>query len=96
MSRYTEWRSGDFRRDFRHWTHVIFHAGLSDDYKVAMTNFTGMRRLRVTIGILMITGINQIAQPSELFINNMQIKIQHIHTHTYTFVTDGGTLRTSK
>lgn len=23
----------------RHWTHVIFHAGLSDDYDVAMTNF---------------------------------------------------------
>lgn len=27
----------------RHWTHVIFHAELSDDYKVAMTNFAETR-----------------------------------------------------
>lgn len=81
----------------RHWTHVIFHAGLSDDYEVAMTNFAGTRRPRVTIGILTITGTNQIAQPSELFINNTRIKnTSHTHIHTHarnTFVIHDGILR---
>jgi len=69
-----------------------FHAELSDDYEVAMTNFAGTRPSpRVTIRILTIIGTNQIAQPSELFINNTCVKTQrtrtqsrtHIHTHTH-------------